>query len=411
MPGRAYPFRFYGRRPSDWFEGANAGHLYEIQFEKAPTAEEKAALAEAFEKKLKRGPVEAALQPWLWADRSVQVRLGERRRGGDAFFDAMEALLRALHRVAPIEQAIFWGCREPFGAHAWDRWSLAQRATPDSPFRGPAQAQGDTDLAFEEAREIARDGAEAVAARKAREAKARRSGKLAAVPIARSARPAHRQVDPETMAKLSGLQIMSARRSETGRIIASVVDSEQELRLVHFDDAGALRFSDVSPSRFDPGIHVDGVAAYLPGFGPEGEGVYEVSLPDGKHRLLLPIPIGFETIVVGGLAGGLLAVGQEEELRIYDVAAEPKLLATHALEGEAMELAVVRAGRVAVVTASGMTTVIGIRDRVSAELGKPLLHLVRCYEADGRIIAESSEAQDYELVNVDAAFERAFAKR
>ncbi|APR83536.1 Hypothetical protein A7982_08885 [Minicystis rosea] len=407
-----YPFRFYGRRPGDWIEGANGGHLYEIRFAEALSAEDKVAIAEAFEKKLARGPAEAAAAPWLWADRSAQIRLGERRGRArpDAFFDAVEAMLRALHGRAPLEQVIFRGCREPFGAHPWDAWSIARRAEPESPFRGPTQVAGEVDAAFEEAREIARDGAEKVAARKAREAELRSSGLLATMAIAKSALPPRRKLDAATLAALAGLQIMRGRISLTGRIIAKVLDPKIGLRLVFFDDAGALHTSDLRPSRFDPGIHLDGVAAYLPGAGPEGEGVYEIALPSGAHRLLLPIDIGLTPIAVGGVAGGLLAVGHGDELKIYDVSgAAPELLATHPLVGQATDILAAREGRVAVVSASAQTTVIGIRGRESAVLNdRPLISLSKCYEAEGRIVGQDWEEKSYELVNVDVAFARAF---
>lgn len=60
VSGDGHPFLFYGRRPDDWFEGANDGHFYELRFRTAAEGKARAAVARAFEGKLRGSAVDSA---------------------------------------------------------------------------------------------------------------------------------------------------------------------------------------------------------------------------------------------------------------------------------------------------------------------------------------------------------------
>lgn len=177
-----FPFLFFGRRPGDWAEGANMGHAYELRFATPPDAKARLAIAKAFEAALAEGPVRTSdkSDPWRWAGHWALFLVGERGpapRDDDAFFDAMERALRAIHEVAPLAEAVFMGVRER-GTSEWDRWSLEQQEGPsrnphfggyvrhpdaDYPdIQGSAPEErgldGSADDAFEAAREKARGG-------------------------------------------------------------------------------------------------------------------------------------------------------------------------------------------------------------------------------------------------------------
>lgn len=135
----SYAFRFYGCEPSDWFEGANDGHHYEVAFAKPPTATQLERLATAFETAFATGPARAARAPWLWSGRVARFSLGERwSRGTRGMFRQVASFLTSLHGMCPIEDVLFWGRREA-GTGAWDQWSEAQRP---GPIPGPPYPEG-----------------------------------------------------------------------------------------------------------------------------------------------------------------------------------------------------------------------------------------------------------------------------
>ena len=143
MPG-AFPFRFYGRSPGDWFEVAGGGPAYEVRFERSPAAAEWERLAVAFEEALREGAAEPAttfdhdhrlvLEPWLVSGPVALLPLGERGTHTPAFMADAARMLRALHEVVPIADVVFWYAREP-GDDDWTGWSEAERAQP---LPGPA---------------------------------------------------------------------------------------------------------------------------------------------------------------------------------------------------------------------------------------------------------------------------------
>jgi hypothetical protein len=126
----AYPFRFYGRRPNDWYEGANLGHLYEVKLAAPPDPASRAELEQIVRAQLETGRAEVARAPFRWQGEWLLLAIGERRPGPqDAFFNAIERVMLALHARAPIVEVIFWGVRGD-STHPWDVSTLAEQPVP-----------------------------------------------------------------------------------------------------------------------------------------------------------------------------------------------------------------------------------------------------------------------------------------
>jgi hypothetical protein len=148
---------FYGESPNDWFEGANLGHVYELVFKEAPDEKTKTKIAELFTRKTSKGLVEAAPQPWMWSGRWALFFVGERKKGGDPFFEAMKKLIDEIHDVAPLAEAIFRGTRDdgtryprpPTPGPKWPRLQFGKQlgSTIDE-----SLPMGAPDEAFEKAR-------------------------------------------------------------------------------------------------------------------------------------------------------------------------------------------------------------------------------------------------------------------
>lgn len=104
-------YTFYGESPSDWYEGANLGHVYEIVFREQPSAPVKAKIAKLFSKETRKGPIEASPTPWMWSGRWALFFVGERTAHGERFFEAVRALLDKVHAIEPLAEVIFRGTR------------------------------------------------------------------------------------------------------------------------------------------------------------------------------------------------------------------------------------------------------------------------------------------------------------
>jgi len=136
-PPRPYPFRFYGHAPADWAEGANAGHAWEVRFESAPGAATRVELARAWAGAVHNSPVATAA--WVSAGDWALIRVGEDEPEDcedlpghyKAFFDGVEAGLRALHAVAPLVEVVF-GNGTGGGTGAWESWSRKQQPLPSA---------------------------------------------------------------------------------------------------------------------------------------------------------------------------------------------------------------------------------------------------------------------------------------
>ena len=178
----AFPFLFYGRRPTDWVDGAGMGHAYEVRFREPPCAERRAWIALIFETSLHATVVAPpdASRPFQWSGQWALLCVGERRAWGqnfdrERFFDDMAKTFVALHQVAPIAEVVMGNARRR-GDNRWDLWSHAQQRRPSThpPFRAyrrvygideadcledrPSQGpRGVIDTSFEAARIRARD--------------------------------------------------------------------------------------------------------------------------------------------------------------------------------------------------------------------------------------------------------------
>jgi hypothetical protein len=132
----AFGFRFYGHSPRHWSEGANLGHTFDVQFERAPSGKERARLAEAWFASTKDGVLEGG--EWTWADRFVQLVVGERFSAkGALFIGATAKFLDRAHRIVRIVDVVYINAHD--GSGAWDRWSLKQQQPTPGP-GGGAQA-------------------------------------------------------------------------------------------------------------------------------------------------------------------------------------------------------------------------------------------------------------------------------
>jgi hypothetical protein len=147
-------YLFFGESPDDWHEGANLGHAYELVFREPPSKATKVTIAKLFTKKTSKGLVEGSPTPWLWSGRFALFLVGERRAGGDKFFDAMRGLIDAIHAAAPLAEARFRGMtaekatypRAPTPGPRWPGWDF--RGTTSD----PALPAGAPDEEFEKAR-------------------------------------------------------------------------------------------------------------------------------------------------------------------------------------------------------------------------------------------------------------------
>src|SRR5688572_14992279 len=109
-----FPFRFYGRAPADWYEGANLGHSYEVAFVEAPSAEQQRAIMLLVDERLAAGPAETStFKPWLWSGRFGRFAVGERWSGAAraAFARVADVLIEIHRRHRPIAQVLFLGAR------------------------------------------------------------------------------------------------------------------------------------------------------------------------------------------------------------------------------------------------------------------------------------------------------------
>lgn len=148
---------FYGESPNDWFEGANLGHVYELCFKNEPDAAAKAKIAKLFTKETSKGLVEGAPHPWMWSGRWALFFVGERKKGGDPFFEAVKKLMDKIHKIAPLAEVIFRGTRadttqyprKPTPGPKWPRLQFGRQFGSSIDASLP---EGTPDEAFEKAR-------------------------------------------------------------------------------------------------------------------------------------------------------------------------------------------------------------------------------------------------------------------
>lgn len=135
MPAMAWPFRFYGAKPCEWYGGGRLD--YEVQFARAPQPGERAAIAAALEAVLDgyRAVRLDGFDRWTWAGdwAWVIVRTRAMEIDWDTFFVEIDRLFRVVHDAWPISQVI---CRsvDPLPGlpdDPWTAWSLAAGGSTD----------------------------------------------------------------------------------------------------------------------------------------------------------------------------------------------------------------------------------------------------------------------------------------
>jgi hypothetical protein len=440
--GRSYPFRFYGSRPGDWFEGANDGHCYELCFVQTPGKETRAAIAQCFEEACLKGPVEPAWEePWLWSDRFALLFVGERFDTGDEgfFFSAIARLMESIHGIAPLEQVVFFGARE-VGGDGWERWSTSRQKEPTA---GPAYPEfdfsngvyggaenpslptptGDPD--FERARDAARlarqRGIAAAEAKTAMDA-----GEIALVPIDGAVLAQH--VDPSRDPRVRALfgDDARARISPSGRVVVEVRDGkdpgEWSPRAAFIDDYGAAKAFEVPMEhRGIAAISVSarGSPAVLAVIGPTHTLFLRVSLPDGA---ILGVFDGWPGTVEGGVRAvactdDLVLVLTTEGLYLFDPKTSDRekvesLRPLHSVRcrGDGMDM--IDGGNIAVVQTlsdKNHVLVVGIAGRKLHVLGR-LRPVVRStFELGDRVFATSRQGA-YELRNWEEHYARVAKK-
>lgn len=259
-----YPFLFYGHRPAEWTEGANAGHFYELRFVRRGTPDELRAAAAAWVAALAGTPVVSV--DWTFAGDWALVRCGEEipSRGDthfEQFFSGIDRAMRAVHAALPLAEVVMGNARGG-GTSAWDDWSRSQQPWP-SPYPAfdveytrfygttspgyvethgdEALGRGEKNAAFEEALHAA-FAKQSVAETKKTAAKAKKAGKLAFEPIdaplvEKVMAPVRAQYD-RWKVRFEALGIPTARvRLETrsGRIVTMVEVAPRESRLAFAD--------------------------------------------------------------------------------------------------------------------------------------------------------------------------------
>ena len=121
-----FPFRFYGREPAEWHTSVE--QPYRLRFVEPLDEVARLQIAGAIARVFAEGRVLPGASPWRWAgDRAVMTVCDPANER--AWLEAVEDLLRAVHRVAPLQEAVFEGA-EGEGHHAWDDWTLRQSRTP-----------------------------------------------------------------------------------------------------------------------------------------------------------------------------------------------------------------------------------------------------------------------------------------
>lgn len=134
----SHPFLFWGHSPTDWFEGANEGHIYEVRFVNPPDGSARKAVARELTVALRAGSAVLGSTPLQWSGAWMLVFFGERRAGTAraAFAQVAEALAK-VHRVVPIAEVVMLSARAP-GASPWDQYTeaTARRPKPGPPWRG-----------------------------------------------------------------------------------------------------------------------------------------------------------------------------------------------------------------------------------------------------------------------------------
>lgn len=343
-----FPFLYFGHAPADWYEGANFGHVVEVQLRDSPSAQQRETLATLFEHRFAKGPVTVSpRQPWSWSGAYFCFSFGERWSGaGKSAFSAVTDFLLEVHRQTPIAEAQLWSAREN-GDSRWHLWTLTQRAHP-SPRpvyhyepanliflakRDPALGKYALDPLFEKARENARTSqtiSQAVTM----------EGPLRLVPVEK---PALRIPTPEELAlfetpdpslNLRKPPVMHGDYAEkfANRVWAWRYENSARVSFIYLDDAGikkTLQFQgkmsaqDFAIHLHGPFIHRSGCFAYfrLP------NSVFELDFTTGTFQRRFSSAPGETIHALAWLEGDTWAMLSSQGLALLDMSTEkPRVL-------------------------------------------------------------------------------------
>jgi hypothetical protein len=423
-----FPFLFFGARAGDWYEGANMGHAYELVFAAAPSAQDKAAVAEAFEKALEGGVVEPsdARHPWLWSGPFALLRVGETFARDstpmrEKFFATMESALKAIHAVCPLRQATYNNMSELGKRDRWTAWSL--RRQPGGPGPRPPNDRYQRlyfddvvdagappmapDPAFDERRLAVRNGL-ADAKMASRGAKAAAAGEITLVPTE------YKKKDPP-----APLAALLARQPEPrvleaagGRYIGTTFGKDRSV-VFHwapgFDQLHDFGLPREGFHAID--LHPDGTrgiaASKLTG------AIYELSVLEGTTRLVWQNDpkIDSAACVAGdGIAFLGLATksktARDRSLHLivpkgkaYERVAETRLRALSLVSG--LE------GRILCAVRAEDLSIFGLRETKLKQLAR-LEEDVGVVRDGGRLLAVQRQTSYFEIANLEGAYAKAF---
>lgn len=120
-----FPFRFYGRNPTDW----KGYWQLSVQFQSEPKEDDLVMMAKDFALMCAHSVVDVEESGWKFSGTFAEVAVALRWRGERSALASLAEFFRMLHHTLPIEDVVNLVAVESTGP--WDRWSLAQKA-PDA---------------------------------------------------------------------------------------------------------------------------------------------------------------------------------------------------------------------------------------------------------------------------------------
>jgi hypothetical protein len=306
----SFPFRFYGRDPVDW--QSSVEQPYRLRFVEPLDEVARLQIAGVIAPVFAEGRVFPGASSWRWAgDRAVMTVCdppNERE-----WLDAIDDLLRAVHRVAPLQEVVFEGAHGE-GRHAWDDWTVRQSRQPYPVDDRVPMA----DATFDRALAVALDEARAAKSDRDDAAAAARAARLAVTsrPTDRWPEAPAESVDPAMQALLSEGKSIERWLARDGVVVALY---KSGLRYV-----GASGKAKVKATRSH------GNRAWLAPGGTHvivenGVDLMRLTLPDGVAEAfpkpipgfqLAPIDVAHDQLAVRTLSGVMLVREAEDSFEI-----------------------------------------------------------------------------------------------
>ena len=429
-------FRFYGHQPNDWIEGANQGHAFEVQFGKVPDEDQKAGIADLFEEMMLQGAAEPSSEPWLWSKQFVLFRIGERGMSPGAVrsaFKQVSDFLKEVHRlICPIEDLVFWGCREPSGT-GWETASIRQKAQPDAGPRYPFEPMktyfarevnpelpiASPNSEFEARRKEARDNAE----RKRRKEQLKSmatDGPVGLAEVHKDQAPDPFSWPEEVLQSFNvpdPLHVEKTSYGDTyevaapgdhplgqeGRPLALVYDENDQIAsLAYLDDAGIRKEVSFPDGQSVPArirVSSDGQHALA----AEGFQLFDIDFSTGVATpRWMPDTNDGRLRGVGYAENGLWAVKTDHKLHVLDPST-PRIKPVASVSNKELGLVTLRNGTV-FITTLGKSSVFVFAGKKLKKLAQLPLEFWGASESMGRIYLHGS-GYCYELTHIDEAYQ------